>query len=294
MLIPVVDLRVTGVGEGVDWLFIHHLRGWRYCSRHSAAALGQKPQKASQGVRICGSHSGKCGGSGGWSSALLRWGRCRTFSQQGATKTSQGRVLQLSSTSAVVFQLSSTSAAEPSARGLCSVSGWAVCGCGSHLCAEQVFSAGAPETSKLTGDQRAPKQSGRHHPPPLVSHSPHPMLLRVPSIPRLFPPSPLQGLQTLTWGLRVEDKGQGFAVTSGSRNWGWRPGRLFLERVTQEGQAALWQALFFLESRLRPRTHQFHGFSFQIFVHSRATSISWCIWLFREAGEGREEGEQCT
>ena len=58
-----------------------------------------------------------------------------------------------------------------------------------------VFSAGAPETLKLTGDQRAPKQSGRHRPPPLVSHSPHPLLLRVPSVPRLFPPSPLQGLR---------------------------------------------------------------------------------------------------
>ena len=146
-------------------------------------------------------------------------------------------VFQLSSTSAAVFQLSSTSATvfqlSPHERRYssslphqrrCSSSlprqrqspppkGPAVC------LAEQsvdvaptsvqngfslrgffcgVFSAGAPETLKLTGDQRAPKQSGCHRPPPLVSHSPHPLLLRVPSVPRLFPPSPLQGPQTLT------------------------------------------------------------------------------------------------
>ena len=137
-------------------------------------------------------------------------------------------VFQLSPTSATVFQLSSTSAA--GVPPLSHVSG----GCSSSLprqrqspppkgptvcLAEQsvdvaptsvqngfslrgffcgVFSAGAPETLKLTGDQRAPKQSGCHRPPPLVSHSPHPLLLRVPSVPRLFPPSPLQGPQTLT------------------------------------------------------------------------------------------------
>ena len=75
----------------------------------STTALGQKPQKASQGVRICRSDSGKCGGSGGWSSALLGWGQCRTFSQQGATKTSQRRCSSSLPRQRQVFQLSSTS-----------------------------------------------------------------------------------------------------------------------------------------------------------------------------------------